>query len=283
MKVSAVSVTNIAVKVVDEKGGALRSVRTTVVFNAGGKRIKREGVTDANGLFSAQGEVPAKVGVGGEKEGYYRSIDNFVITLGENCAGSRAYTLTLRAISDPQEGNKSGYSGNIPKMNESLGFDVVAGDWVAPYGKGMVSDFVFTCFNDTTNKVASYILAFSNPGDGIIEYPRNKKGQSIFWWPHTAPLDGYIPELKKKKNYSGQYGDDSVLPEYTEVSSETYEMLHIFRVRTQYDDEGNITSAYYGKIPSAIGITWNNQLGFGYWLNTDPHSRSMESTDPYSP
>ena len=32
----------------------------------------------------------------------------------------------------------------LPQKNQPIGFDFVAGDWVAPYGKGSTSDLVFT-------------------------------------------------------------------------------------------------------------------------------------------
>ena len=60
-------------------------------------------------------------------------------------------------------------------------------------------------------------------------------------------------------------------------------MNHIFRIRTQYDDEGNITSAYYGKMKGYMRIDRRSGLGFSYWLNTDLMSRSLESTYKYEP
>ena len=32
----------------------------------------------------------------------------------------------------------------VPQKNQPVGFDLAAGDWVAPYGKGSTPDMVFT-------------------------------------------------------------------------------------------------------------------------------------------
>jgi hypothetical protein len=32
----------------------------------------------------------------------------------------------------------------IPKFNKPIGYDLEKGDWVSPYGKGLINDFIFT-------------------------------------------------------------------------------------------------------------------------------------------
>jgi len=97
-----------------------------------------------------------------------------------------------------------------------------------------------------------------------------------------AKKEGYYQALfKRKQTYAS--GDPDKLPDYKELPRETAGLQYIFRIRTQYDAQGNIISAYYGKIRGAIQMTWDKEFMFGYWLNTDPTSRSLESTHPYSP
>ncbi|QBG49017.1 hypothetical protein EGM51_17015 [Verrucomicrobia bacterium S94] len=53
-------------------------------------------------------------------------------------------------------------------------------------------------------------------------------------------------------------------------------MNYIFRVRTQVDDEGNITSACYGKISGPFGLGWADWVNWVYWFNPVPNERSLE-------
>lgn len=282
----AASLSTVELKIVDETGAPIKGVRALIEID-GEDYKKYEGVTGTNGLFSAQGKIPALVGYDGQKEGYYRSLENFYFLPDKSRPGSRIEkrTLTMRKIIDPKEGKRgSTRSGSswleIPAYDKAIGFDLLESDWVAPYGKGKDADFVFTFSKDTTNKTLSYVLTFSNDGDGIMEYPF-KNIQSVFRWPHNAPLDGYNTSLKKYLIYESS---PAVLSSKEEMKMNT-EINYIFRVRTQYDATGNIASALYGKISGELGM-WpvkRDVLKFGYWLNTDPTSRSLESTHPTSP
>ncbi len=277
---------NITIRVVDEAGIPIQGANASIHFEMYPDRVKSfKGLTDTNGLFSAQEETDTNVSEVAEKEGYYKSSEthffkalNKIKTRYEPWDEVR--TLTMRKIIDPKEGKKAGFKGLIPKENEALGFDMVVGDWVVPYGKGLISDFSFTYSFDAEGKIASYILCFPNAGEGLIERPRDTKEQSIFRWPHQAPLDGYQSAWKKKQTYAS--GDASKLKDYVELPRQASDIQYIFRIRIQYDAQGNLISAYYGKIKGAVMI-WNGELRFSYWLNTDPISRSLESTDPYSP
>lgn len=277
------------VHVVDEKGDLVTGAMVSMTFEPvyGGRLVKKNGVTDTNGLFFAQGESVPHVPFSVVKDGYYESQGHHVfVSLNEDKSHYEPWgytnTVTLRKVQDPKQGKKWGYRGKIPELNEAIGFDLLIGDWVSPYGKGKVKDFIFTCSNNTTNQVASYILTFSNPEDGIIEYPRDKVKQSTFRWPHTAPLTGYSEALKGKEFYGSTKNLD-YLPDHKLVPQILSDIGYIFRIRTECDKDGNPIFGYYGRINSAIGTGWDDVIGFSYWINTDPHSRSLENTDATSP
>lgn len=274
---------SMTIKIVDDNGIALEDVKSMIVINSEDGKKTTNMVTDTNGYFSINVKIPARISLDGQKNGYYRSRDTIYlidnapeVELHDEC------TLIMKRIIDPKAGKKWGYRGKAPRLDKELGFDLLVGDWVAPYGKGMIKDFIFTCSNDATNQVASYILSFSNPEDGIIEYPRDKEEQSFFRWPHLAPLTGYSKTLKEKVYY-GSKRDQNFLPDHKLIPQILSDIGYIFRVRTECDKDGNLISAYYGRIDSAIITGWDDVVGFGYWLNTDPHSRSLESTDSTSP
>ena len=52
---------------------------------------------------------------------------------------------------------------NVPKPGEEAGYDLVAGDWVAPHGKGSVSDFIFKI--DSRDLPAATQRKDVNPGE----------------------------------------------------------------------------------------------------------------------
>lgn len=276
----------VKIAVVDEDGVRLEGCQITVLFENEGKSITRTGVSSTASLFEAQ--APASIPrctVIVEKNGYYKSRKTKMFE-GRDTASNRyepwgeVRIITLRKVIEPQVGKSSVINGLIPEFDTPLGFDVLIGDWVAPFGKGKVSDFVFVYTFDETAKIASYIFTCPNKGDGVIEMARDSQMQSVFKWPHKALLDGYQDKLKKKQTYFS--GDADQLLDYEELPRQASDIKYVFRVRTKYDEKGNIESAYYGKIDSAM-MLWNHKLRFGYWVNDNPTSRSLESTHPTSP
>ena len=160
----------------------------------------------------------------------------------------------------------------FPKKETQIGFDLEVGDWVAPYGKGKVSDFVFILkIVKKPKKGVEYILSFSNLNDGIQSYTSsNLQKGSNFIFPHEAPSDLYQKTLRKY-NIS-KY---PVIKNYPHNNFNT-KALYVFRIRTKTDKKNNITSAYYGMIDGEIRISRQGNLYFKYWLNTNSTSRSLE-------
>jgi hypothetical protein len=281
---------NITIRVVDEAGTPIQGASTSIHFEMYPDRVKSfEGLTDTNGLFSAQEETDINVTEIAEKDGYYKSSEtHFFKALSADQTRYEPWdeirTLVLRKIIEPKEGllgsTRIGAASwlEIPAYEQDVGLDVLESDWVAPYGKGKTADFVFTFSKDTEQKTLSYVLTFSNTGDGIMEYSFNRGNRSLFKWPHKAPLDGYASTLERMTGYDRSR---AVIP----AEKKMREVHYMFRVRTKFDNEGNIKSALYGKIAGEIELSAKpkDELRFGYWLNTDPISRSLESTNPYSP
>ncbi len=93
---------------------------------------------------------------------------------------------------------------NVPvALNKKIGFDLKNGDWVIPYGKGIINDFFITLQGDKT-KDKNLIIEFSNKYDGIVEYPF-KFSSSMYQGcqlllPHNAPINGYKSKIVINKN-----------------------------------------------------------------------------------
>ena len=145
---------------------------------------------------------------------------------------------------------------DIPVFAQPIGYDLEVGDWIAPYGKGKISDFIFQ-FDSKTHEI-SYTLTFSNPNDGIQEY-EHPKDQSSYKWPFTALKNGYETKLSKSVKYIDRKRETNLKKKVN----------YIYRLRTVTDKKGQIVQACYGKIPSEIEVTTNGKVKFSYYFNPD--------------
>jgi len=167
----------------------------------------------------------------------------------------------------------SGYYMTIPATNTPVGFDLEAGDWVAPYGKGSVSDFIFTMqiktpYGSMTQPYdVIWTLSFSNKGDGVQSVLVPKNVGSAFRLPRLAPETGYQPTLVQEISYDGKQWKKGAVGE---------DQNYFFRVRTVQDDQGNIKSALYGKIAGPIECAQIGRILFTYYLNPTPNDQNME-------
>jgi len=181
--------------------------------------------------------------------------------------------VKLRPIKNPVPMVHKQFLWNIkiPVFNKPVGFDLVVGDWVAPYGKGKVSDFIFNVTPQSKPKLGiKYKLTFSNQTDGIQEYKKILNQPYSFNLPfYKAPEDGYKNELKK---YS--YIKYPIVRNFsdTNISDSTN---YIFRVRSHKNKEGHIVG-YYGYLNRDIHLAQKGSFNFEYWLNTNSTSRSLE-------
>jgi hypothetical protein len=126
---------------------------------------------------------------------------------------------------------------------QELGYDLVAGDWVWPYGEGRVPDFLMstTIEGDSPDAVRWRIaLRFSNADDGILELgsPLNedsaKYSGSALRSPKAAPAAGYSRTFVW--SYPGDQGG------YRNTSK-----IYIFRVRTR-SENGVVDGGMFGKM-----------------------------------
>jgi len=278
----------ITVKVVDEAGIPVADADVGVGFNQGGntwigerKSESIRGVSDTNGLFSAQAKCMGGIGISVQKEGFYRS------SVRQDYPGTYqnkrrwepwnpTISVTLKEIKNPVPMFVKKVQSEIPDENRSIGFDLEKGEWVAPYGKGVNSDFVFSLHrqiesqNDFENILT---LQFPNEGDGIGEIIAEPVSWLSLRLSHNAPLIGYQPQWQKKVQYK--------LPEgFSFTPKQSDNQNYYFRIRTILDDDGNIVSALYGKIHGQIDtagyIAKKCTLTFTYYLNPTPNDRNLE-------
>jgi hypothetical protein len=254
---------NATVKVVDENGQPMSGATVDVWYYVAPPpgeteaRDKIEGLTDANGIFTASNETNGSIDLGfvASKEGYYSTtigheFDKFKDS--DPQKWNPHVTLALKKIGKPiAMYAKKMDSLKFPEFNKAIGYDLTVGDWVAPYGKGMNSDILFTENHPDEKSGYTFTISFPHPEDGIQGFTRDwSLGVSKLISAHEAPIDGYQPK-------------------YEQTQMPNPNRIYYFRVRTKLDENGNIVSAHYGKIYGDIPQ-------FTYYYNPTPNDRNVE-------
>ena len=160
---------------------------------------------------------------------------------------------------------------DIPELGKEVGFDLIRADWVPPYGKGRVSDLVFRMesrFVNLDDFDCILTISFSNDGDGLIGVKKPLNQGSKLRLDYLAPSQGYSPVLVKNAFAHS--------PVEAMTTGFDLEQNYYFRVRTVFDENGNIESALYGKIHGDFEYSPYQQMRFRYYLNPTPNDRNIE-------
>lgn len=252
----------------------------------GGKPNEVKGFTDANGICVLTGRGNGgDVGISAEKEGYYPSSGYSIDFTNVTGFVSRKWQpwnptieVVMRKIVNPVPMYAVRYGDGAPKSIPALGqpvaFDLEKADWVAPYGKGTNTDFIFRLdcrLGGMTSEGyqifdATFNLSFPAPDDGIQSvYAPPSQGSSLRL-PRLAPEQGYETNLV----WHAYHHENESHVERREDQN------YFFRVRTETDDDGNIISTLYGKIYGEIEFERSGEIRFTYYLNPTPNDRNME-------
>ena len=157
---------------------------------------------------------------------------------------------------------------HVPALDRPIGYDLMIGDWVAPFGKGASEDILFTGhFNKKAGGESDFTstVSFSNKGDGIQPFiateadkASSKAGGLLS--SQEAPADGY---------QSHWIQTDSRKPSQPVETNRDENRNYFFRIRTVLDENGNVKSAFYGKI-------YGDFMHFRYYLNPTPNDQNIE-------
>jgi hypothetical protein len=273
----------ITLKVVDDEGTPVPDADASVYYYhfrtplASKKPDGSIGKTNGEGMFTAEGKTDVDVHYSVIKNGFYRYTGQWA---GKHVNGicepwNPTVTVVLKRMINPVPMYAKSLETKIPEFDKPVGYDLEKGDWVKPYGKGEISDFIFQLsgyYKGMRDREGKLTITFSNKNDGIQEYMfkdlLRSKPTSQYPWPHLAPESGYQNKLELLQ-YCKQEEVKSIL-----VTGLNY----IYRVRTVTDDKGNITAAKYGKIYGNITFGYeieNTYLKFIYYFNPDG-TRNLE-------
>ena len=310
---SDADIARFGVFVVDDKTGkALKNVSVMGVFDVNngwfavkgsdGPNLDRA-VTDVNGRCRLRGRTNCgNVGCWVEKppSGFYPCPQGWGRRFSEkNLLGiwqpdNLVATIRLQRVERPiplfikrvTKAERGGFTTDIfPKGEDTLRYDLLMGDWLAPVGTGRVADVTFTRHpredlgegvNGADVRGPSYrdsmTVRFPGEGNGLVElHPPPSYRLRI----RTAPEDGYRSEYLCWRGTNRKLEDDSNYDE---------NRCFCFRIRTRRDDRGRIVGAYYGKIYGDITFVYQFRPEFvpvasvcmSYYLNPTPLDRNLE-------
>ena len=268
------------IKVLDERRQAVPGAAVSIIYYVPAKLDedpaaswrKVEGLTDANGvLVASHRDNTLRLGFEAQKDGYYRTLDgrDFIDQTNRN----PALTLVVKKIIHPvpMSANRVDFvHGKKMPTDQPIGFDLMTGDWVAPYGKGTQAHILVTRSmhrdqDDPRGFEDKLSISFPNAGDGIQEFdspgPPGSAGSDLRS-PQEAPEKGYQPQLVKWQSWHPD-----------RAGTNTYDSLHknyFLRVQTVLDESGKVKSALYGKIYGDFDEP------FWTFLNPATNSRSLE-------
>jgi hypothetical protein len=265
---------SVTLKVVDEAGSPVPEALVTVGYEAPTRQgesssfDKKTGRTDTNGLFTVSGHSSFWLGISAEKSGCYTTRQGYELGAAYQYEAKKWHPtlkLELKKIGKPIAMYAKRVNLGLPVLGKPVGFDLTAGDYVAPHGKGNAPDLIFTgTLDKRAENDSDYELTvgFPNPGDGIQEFrvPFLLTEGSELRSPHEAPVDGYQPQWVQL---------DSRKPGQPVKSNRDRNRNYFFRVRTVLDEKGDVKSALYGKI-------YGDFMQFRYYLNPEPNSRNVE-------
>lgn len=281
-----------SVKVSNEQGEPISDAEVVVFTYFKGEWVERreslrEGVADFQFVGKGSVDISTKI------EGYYtESILDDSYRLSNNKPGvyepwGKVYSVVLRKKINPRPlFVKIGDWMKIPD-SDGTGYDLEVGDWVAPHGKGIVSDFIFSAENRIVDGSNDYFIRldirFSNEHDGIFALPAEK-------WPeymsfrsglllgHAAPTEatymnhaftqtGLKPITRTKFQELDAASADNATPGC------------FFRVRSRIEPETGKVVGRYGKMYQFFRLSRHDEesptIRFEYYLAPD-ESPSLE-------
>ncbi|MBU0728776.1 MAG: hypothetical protein KKE17_09030 [Proteobacteria bacterium] len=280
----------LTIKVIDEETGLpIQNAIAGATFRIGGwdaEFTRVEGPTDKTGRYTVTGKGSRKITYGARHNDYYSTgleynfnqIESF--TQLRHSPWNPELIVKLRKKKNPVPMIALRVTAAVPELNKELGFDLIEADWVAPCGKGKVSDFIFQVKKDFKSKdeySGEMIVTFSNKFDGIYTYPVESNYPSELKLPHLAPDDGYERSLLKYERRVTKTGTN------ININKDQH---YYFRIRSEEDEEGNLKRAMYGKIHgdilllntfSIVKLDRNKPqlIRFDYYFNPD-YTRNTE-------
>ena len=266
-----------------------------------------KGVTDKHGICRLSGKTNcgrSSIWVDKAPKGYYDAAhggelkcpkkslfgiwqpEDVVVTVALQRVEHPIPLYVSRVILDRRRESVGGFDGT----NAVLRFDFIAGDWLPPEGNGRHADMIVRTRYALRDKVkdgkyyTQVFYDFTNeiefPGEGNGCAEDAVAGRNCGIRIRAAPETGYVSRKtlqfgrrRKQTKVKGVWPD-----EYTDSNDDR---CYSFRIRSRFDESGNLIEAYYGKIYGDFRFKGTDKSGFNgmnflYYLNPTSLDRNLE-------
>jgi hypothetical protein len=256
MACAAGKAVNVKLKVVDESNHPVVDAKVAMGFLLSKGANGYKGITDQEGKVEATENAAFGVSMRIQKNNFYK-------TEFRTGYGDQDLTLVLREKKNPIAMYAKSVQIISPVQKEYFGYDFIIGDYVAPYGKGKITDLLFkikSTRQDVWNSEYYSDIKFNKIHDGLVP----------FFITHSSsdyPSDYLAPESGYEDTWSFKEIQVRDQPDDTNFNNKR---SYYFRVRTVTNDKGEIISAHYGKIYGEFGTQQT------YYFNPTPNDRNVE-------
>ncbi|MGN0847023.1 MAG: hypothetical protein ACI4RA_06530 [Kiritimatiellia bacterium] len=196
-------------------------------------------------------------------------------------------TVVLRRIKNPIPMFACGVCTTVklPAANGDYGFDMMAGELVAPFGKGRVADFHIRKDYDEKTRSTKSALFFSGRGNGA--YRIKAFTDSEFRSSYEADTNAvFLTQFRYEASSNAER------TRYSEVCDVNADDCLVLRTRCRFDEKGNLVSCHYSKLYGRVEI--RDRFVFrAYAFNPTPNDPNLEfdvtrdllkkDTSPYLP
>ena len=252
--------------------------------------------TDGYGHVQINGRCDGKVRFYVMKEGWYTSsnwdllfysLGNVSLLDGKWQPYGLTHTIVLRPIKKqiPMCQPRGHFSCDFPKPGMPIGLDLMACDWVAPYGKGETADLLllYSIADGDDRKSEKLEISFPNKGDGLYRKPRFRGSWYSTDYNASTDNEDYKPTLEfhRKVKYKlitsgwGKGEKDEIVMSRNMFTDNEFIVL---RTRTKLDENGDVSSCHYSKIIGPIQFI-GGRLSFKWFMNPTPNDTNLEE-DP---
>ncbi len=291
-------------KAVDEEGKPLNGIQVTTgkleiirsaPIPAAKPLITDPVLTDEKGMavLSFKSATGASGNVNFYQDGYYSTMEKVTWAYPDGFEGKRRKG-EIQAVIKPVKNPIPMYATRqteriwIPELNVSYGYDLVKKSPLPPLGVGEHTDFLFKVtgeYRDMESNDLKLEIHFPNPHDGLVEFltpqrlsmtePHMEGSELISGY--EAPETGYVDRIERTSK--------KIPSDARKTKDSNHHRNFYFRIRTRLDANGNIESAYYGKIYGDFDFAGGNFSVRGNYaslkwistyLNPAPNDRNVE-------
>ena len=277
-------------RVVDDEGLPVSNATAHIWFKSYGRPQDEAGwvaETDTNGIFVAEHRLNEKFSVGIDKEGYYHTHDEInyfgmsaekrlsIVKDGKWQPYGETRTVVLKKIRNPIKMvvPPSRINETIP-LGEWHEYDLVAREWMPPYGNGKQTDVLIRlgleAKNDISDFRATMDLCFTNsPYSGVYRMQKEQFSEmkSCYVADTNAVYETMVSNLYEKRPHKRTI--DTRLTE---------DLYFVFRIRATVDASGKLVSAHYGKILGPWEFFGTMRTGAVYF-NPTPNDTNLEDAE----